>query len=456
MSAADIVLAARTFASEGPGWVFAGTGPSMAQSSTLVEYLVLCLKSICGNWKRAGERVPNPGALLPEFPAVAQAAPPGPWRSGAAMRGLGLPISVVEAPVSAAADEMLIEGEGRIRALISVGGNPVVAWPDQHRTIEGLRNLDLLVQIDPWMSQSSRMADYVIAPTMGPEVPGMTQLIDTFESRGDHGYTGSYAQYTPAVVEPPRGSDLIEEWQFFYGVAQRLGIEMLLRPRLPGGVKRAETAPTPIDMSNPPTTDELLEMLAAGSRIPLQTIKDEPNGASFPDPPVLVAPKEAGWEGMLQVGDPEMLADLAELARQPSEPDDQYPFRLISRRMMQVFNSSSQDPSSTKGRAHNPAFMNPNDLQALGVEPTDLIEITSPRGTIVGVVESDDSVREGCVSMAHCFGGLPELDSPLEHGSPTSRLSTVNHVNEPYSGQPLMSGIPISVAKRRRGSTRAD
>src|SRR3989442_631841 len=81
-------------------------------------------------------------------------------------------------PNAAAADEMLLEGEGRIRALLSCGGNPMLAWPDQIRTRNAFEQLDLLVQIDTSMSATAEMADYVIAAKRAFEMPGFNVLAD--------------------------------------------------------------------------------------------------------------------------------------------------------------------------------------------------------------------------------------------------------------------------------------
>src|SRR6202008_4554088 len=98
----------------------------------------------------------------------------------------------------------------------------------------------------------------------------------------------------------------------------------------------------PLDMQTAPTPDELVTLLSRGSRVALDEGKRPPHGASSPaDPPVVVAPKEPGWTGRLDVGNPDMLRDLAAHVPSPDEPADRtYPFRLLNRRMMHVVNSA--------------------------------------------------------------------------------------------------------------------
>ena len=445
VSADDIVLAARTFANASRGWGLAGTGPSMAQSSTVLEYLLLCLKTVCGYWPRAGELVGNPGTLRPAIDARAQAVSPMGWRSGSPVHVRDLEESDCGIPIGAAAERMLMSGEGKIRALISCSGNPVAAWPDQARTIEGLRALDLLVQIDPWMSETSKVADYVIAPTMCLESPATTLFTDMIDATSGPGLDVAHAQYTAAIVEPPEGSDVLEEWEFFYGIAQRMGLSLELQPLLPG----PGAANTLLDMSQPPTTDELLKLTTQGSRISLDEVKRHPHGATFGDPAIYVQPKDDGWEGRLDVGNDELMEDLDRLATMPpAEDDPDRPFRLINRRLMNSFNSSCHDESINRGRSYNPAFMNPADLEHLGLAPRDMVEIRSRRATIRGVLEADAAVRPGCISMSHGFGGVPgDDDQVLAIGSSTARLLDRDDVLERYSAQPRMSGIPVAVVR---------
>jgi anaerobic selenocysteine-containing dehydrogenase len=113
-------------------------------------------------------------------------------------------------------DEILLDGPGRIRALISLGGNPAAAIPGKRKVVEALRKLDLLVQVDPWLSETARLAHYVIAPTVWLEAVGITLVQDYSTTLAPgYGYEDSYAQRSPAVALPPDGADVMEEWQFF-------------------------------------------------------------------------------------------------------------------------------------------------------------------------------------------------------------------------------------------------
>ena len=450
--AESLVDAARLFATAGPGVATAGTGPNMSGHTTLFEYLVRSLNTICGRWQRAGELVAEPPCLGQPTQPKAQAMPPMreyAYGFGEKIRVRGLANTAAGMPTAALADEILLPGEGQVRALISHGGNPVAAWPDQLKTIEAMESLDLLVQIDAKMSATASMADYVIAVKHPLEMPGITLGQEYLSAYAvGFGTTAPYAQYTPALVEPPAGSDLIDDWEFFYGLAARMGLQLVVRPVSFSGAVRV--AGHPLDMDEKPSTDDLFDLVTHGSRIPLDDVRRHPGGALFPDPPVHVAAPDPDWDGRLDLGNDVMMADLAEIAVQLDSPArDEWPFHLVSRRQSNVLNSVGCDePSQTRGVTTNPAYMHPEDLESLGLSPGDVVEIRSARASIPGVVAADANLRRGLVSMTHSWGDRPERDSDVrEIGSNTGRLSSVDEDYERYTGLPRMSNIPVTVER---------
>ena len=446
---AQIVAAARTFARAGRGVATAGTGPNMSGHGTLLEYLILCLVTVCGRWLRAGERVANPGAVVPQFSAVAQAMNPWPaWGFGEKLRVRGFTNTAAGMPTTALADEILQGGDGQVRALVNLGGNPVAAWPDQIKTIAAMKKLELLVQIDIKMSATAKLAHYVVAPKHSLEMPGFTLNQDYLALYGvGFGYPEAYGQYTPAITAPPPGSDVVEEWEFFYETAKRMGLRLDLRQM--GLVGPAKGAPVPLDMAHKPTSEEIFAILMRDARVSFDELRRHPHGAVFPDPPVFVAAKQEGWQGRLEVGSAEMIEELARVAAAPADELADYPLRLISRRMMTAYNSSARDLPALRAKwPYNPAFMHPAELARRGLAPGDVIEIRSDHARILGVAEADATVREGLVSMSHSFGDTPESDGEVRAiGANTGRLTSVERDYDRFSGLPRMSNIPVRVQR---------
>lgn len=463
VDAADLVEAARLFAAGPRGCSITGTGPSFATRGTLTEYLSLCLNSVCGRWGRAGERALRSNVLLPHATPRAQPWAPYPaWGRGEKMRIRGLGQSACGMPTAALADEILLEGEGQVKALLCLGGNPMLAWPDQRKTHAALQKLELLVTVDPELSATARLADYVIAPKLTLETPGMTQPIEALKYFGvGIGYPAPFAQYTKAIVEPPPGSQLIEDWEFFYGLARRMDIALTL-VGFYGWGRHVESPPLlcPLDMATKPSSDRLLEMLTERARIPLAEVKKHPHGHVFEEAVDLIEPREAGCEVRLELGDAHIMKALADAevilraAPDAAIPGDAArPFLLVPRRANNFLNSSGRSLAKLTGkRPYNPAFVHSQDLARLGLASGDDVAIASRHDEIFAIVEADDTLRPGVVAMTHGFGGLPGEDDGAEGrtghrmlGSNTGRLVATDDDYDPVSGMPRMGAIPISI-----------
>jgi anaerobic selenocysteine-containing dehydrogenase len=449
--AAALREAARLFATAARAGASAGTGPNMAPRGKLTEYLLLALQTLCGHWVRAGEPFRNPFALLPAYEPRAQAiAPAAGWGYGEKLRVRGLADSAGGLSAAALADEILLEGDGQVRALFNLGGNPMTAWPDQLKTLHAFRSLELGVTLDPRLSATAKLCDYVIAPKLQFEVPGMSQPNESLWFYGvGLGYPAPYAQYAPRLVDPPAGADVIEEWEFFYGLAQRLDLELSLYISNLWGPRGGRAHIVKLDMEKPPTTEQLLEHLTHGSRVPLERVKQEPHGGIFPVEGATVLPADPECRERLELGNATLLGELAEVAGEPLERDAGFRFRLISRRLPNVLNSTGRDtPRLTRKGSHNPAFMNPQDLESLGIASGEVVEIRSDHAMILGIVEAAPDVRRGVISMAHSFGDAPEYDARVrEIGSNTGRLVSVDRDFDPHSGMPRMSAIPVNVQR---------
>lgn len=439
----QLELAASALTATRRGYIMGGTGPNMSGAGTLIEYLLLNLHTICGYWLREGERVRHPGALAAPLSPRAQVAPPIPaYGFGEKLRVRGLSNTAAGMPTAALPDEILLDGPGQVRALISCGGNPVGAWPDQRKTIRAMEALDLLVQIDPWMSATSKLADYVIAPRIWLEVAGTSQVLDWLTRNGTgYGQSDPYAQYAPAIAEPPEGADLVEEWEFFYLLAREMGLGLMISPQL-----GPDMPAQPLDMTVRPTTDSILELLCHGSRVPLKTVKAHEGGAVFLDPPMHVAPGDPSNPYRFQLADGAMVADLA--ATLAVAQSNERSFRLVCRRMMHVYNSSFVGALPPSARPYNPAFLHPADMDGLGLVDGDRIVIDSDHDSISAIAHGDDSLRVGLVSISFGFGGLPDDGDVLaEIGSNPARLLSADKIFDRYSGQPLMTNVTVGIRR---------
>ena len=436
----QIRAAAKMFAHDcASGSAFAATGPSMAPFSNTMQHLVDGLNIVCGRYRRAGQKAvvdminsPDPiRAEVIEAPRMFEKAPPSRIR-GAGMLGY-------DRLASTLADEMLTPGDGQVRAFFVSGSNPASCLPDQEKAVRALRDLELLVVMDPYMSTTAQLAHYVLPPTMMYERPDLPIAVP-----GSNIGTVAWAQYTPPVIDVPDGSDLVEDWYPYWAIAKRLGLTM-------------EFAGHQLDfgVNQPPSTDDMLEMRAAKGRITLAELKRDlekyPAGHIYDHSSAVVLAARSEANGRFDVMPTDVAAEIAEflasdLAQTPG-PGEGWSHLLISRRMNRVMNSVGNNFAGTlKHDPGNPAYMNPAELEELGIAPGERVEITSDKGSIEAIAQPDRDVRPGVVSIAHCWGGLPGGEGA---GANTNLLIADDRDLASVNMMPRMSAVPVNL--RRAG-----
>jgi anaerobic selenocysteine-containing dehydrogenase len=430
----DLFRATRMLAAGPRGTVGTGTGPNMAPHSSLTEHFALVLNTILGRVNRAGDRLESGLFLYPETPRRAQVVAPRVPTSGHPARFRGLRGYRGEMPTTTLAEEILQEGDGQIRALIVSGGNPAVAWPDQELTLRALRDLELLVVIDHRMTATAELADYVIAPKLSLERADVPHLMDRW-------FRAPYSMYTPVTIEA--SDDVYNEWEVFWEIARRLGSEI---PVLGG--------PLPMDVK--PTDDEVIDLVYANSRMPLDVVRAN-QGVVHEELAMVVQEAEESATARFTVAPEDLMAELAVVRAESTGAEvfagyteGAYPFRLVSRRLKAVLNSLGTELSALRRSAGttNYAYMHPSDLSELGLADDDLIDITSPHGTITGVVAGSPDVRRGVISMAHSWGGTALTDEKVRDiGTPTNRLVSTTDAYDPVTGMVVQSAIPVRVER---------
>ena len=132
----------------------------------------------------------------------------------------GLPSFGGELPVSALAEEISTPGEGQVRALLTIAGNPVSSTPSGHRLDAALEGLDVMVSIDFYVNETTRHADVILPPT-GPLERDHYDLIFHLLAVRDT------ARWSPALFPPEPGAR--HDWE----IARDLGAA-LLRERAGG------------------------------------------------------------------------------------------------------------------------------------------------------------------------------------------------------------------------------
>jgi anaerobic selenocysteine-containing dehydrogenase len=436
--AALMIEAARLFAAGPRGIVGSGTGPNMAPFPNTMEVMVATLNVICGRVCREGEEANTPQVLGQELPRPAQVFPPeflpdnirlDPDAPASRIRGIKQVCGEMPTPVLA--EEILQPGDGQVRALFCVGGNPMAAWPDQQKTERALEELDLLVTLDVRMTGTAKRSDYVLACQLPLERDDLTEFTSLVSEE-------PFGMYAHAVVDAPEG--LFEEQEVFLGLGKRLGFDM-------------EISGEKVDFDALATRRTFLEQVYRDSRVPVSRFADADGGLLCDDARSTVSEPIEGIEGRFLLALPDVLRELGEIAAAGAQAsgqfgeDGSFTHLVISQRLKHVMNSLCLDfPETEKRGVFNPACMNPGDLTALGLNDGDIIRLESEYDGVSAVVKSAPEMKSGVIGLAHCFGEAGgDPDDPRKGGSNAGRLIATDQAYDPATAMCRQSAIPVRV-----------
>ncbi len=409
------------------GSATSATGPDMSPNANLSEHLIECLNIICGRFLREGDPV-NPGAIAARWPRKAEVMPaPRWWDEGYKSRVGDFGLIDGELPTGILVDEILQPGKGQVKCLIVHGGNPVSSIPNQHKVVEAFSSLDLLVTIDPFMTVTAQLSDYILPPTLQYEREDLPIFI--YESIVT---PEPYTRYTDVISKPPKNSDVVDDYLYLWGIASKMGLSLECFGEKLSGTKA-------------PSARDILSTVARFSPIDFDELTSAPYGVTLDQEPQFVEPGDPDSPHRFSLY-PDDVGIEMELMFNQSE--DAQPYRLAVRRLRDALNSAAINLPSVKQRLpFNRAYLNPADMAQEGLSEGDYIYIRTDHGEITVQVVADEYLREGVVSVPHGFGGLPDKTDYLSDGVSVNLLLSLDETRSTINAMPPMSGLPVALGK---------
>jgi anaerobic selenocysteine-containing dehydrogenase len=369
-----------------------------------------------------------------------------------------------ELPMAALAEEIETEGEGRVRAMITYSGNPVVSAPDSDRLDVALDSLDFMVSIDFYVNETTRHAD-VILPPAGPLEN------DTYDLSLYNLAIRNVAKWSPAAFEAEPGGRKV--WEIVLELARRMmGLGQLETGQFDDLVLRQLAS---LALAGSPLSDQLDGIIEALGKQPgparlldlllqlgpygegfgrrpggltLARVAEHEHGLDLgPLEPVLPG-KLATASGRIELAPPRILDDLPSLdAWLEAEPSAA--FTLIGRRDPRSMNSWLHNSERLlRGRERCTLQLHPDDARRLGLRAGDPARLTTEAGELIAPVELSDRLMPGVVSLPHGWGhDLPGVRlgvASRRPGSNTNRLLAARDVDAP-SGASVLNGMPVNV-----------
>jgi anaerobic selenocysteine-containing dehydrogenase len=453
---------------------FEDLGVQMNRSSSLVSYLHKLLVFLTGSLGKPGTHyIPT---TMVDFTGGA---------SGRTSPVVGAPIIAGLVPCNVIADEILTSHPKRYRAMLVEAANPAHSLADSKRMREALRALDTLVVIDVAMSETARLAHYVL--------PAATQFEKAEATFFNFDFPHNYFHLRAPLFPPPDGP--LPEAEIHARLVEALG-QMSeadlapLREAAAGG--RAAYAQAfmarvlPDRRLNPlapvllyrtlDVPDDLrqgavlfgLALRAAMERGPslaragfsgaplaaadalFSAILTSPSGVVFAvDDWDEVLGRIGTSDRKLHLALPDLMAALDELLRQVDEPrDEAFPFVLSAgERRSFTANTIIRDPSWRKKDAHGALRINPDDAAALGVASGEAVRITTRRDSVIVEIEVSSAMQRGHVSLPNGLGlGYPGTDGDAVTGVAPNELTSTED-RDPFVGTPWHKHVPARVER---------
>lgn len=413
---------ARDFAAAEQAVCYGRMGVSTQAFGTLCQWLVQLINLVTGNLDRVGGALCTSPAL--DLVASTSGGHFDRWRS----RVSGLPEYGGELPVAALAEEILGEGEGQVRALVTVAGNPVLSTPNGRRLEQALDGLEFMLSIDLYINETTRYADLILPPTAPLEHDHYDTTFNVFAVR-------NVTRFNEAVLPRPEGA--LHDWEIFVGLARafaaRNGLE--LKPTL--------------------EPQQMIDLgLRAGAygdrsehRLSLATLREHPHGIDLGPLRPNLAPRLKTAGQRIQAAPPLFVDDLQRFAAQPLPASDQ--LLLIGRRHVRSNNSWMHNYHRlVKGKPRHQLLMHPRDLEGRGLVDGQRVRVRSRVGSVEVEVAASSEMMPGVVSLPHGWGharpGVQLAIARAQAGASANDLTDERHLDL-LSGNAALNGLPVEV-----------
>jgi len=422
IDAACIRQLARDFAAADKAVCYGRMGVSTQAFGTLCHWLVQVINLVTGNLDREG------GALCTEPAVDLVASTSGGHFNAWQSRVSGLPEYAGELPVAALAEEMLTPGEGQVRALVTVAGNPVLSTPNGRQLDVALQGLEFMLSIDLYINETTRHADLILPSTSALEN-------DHYDSTFNLLAVRNVTRFNRAILAKPQGA--LHDWEIFVGLAQafaqRAGLE--LKPTL-----------APAQM-----IDLALRKGRYGEesawKLSLQALAEHPHGLDLGPLGANLGARLATASKAVEAAPQAVLDDLRRLREQsPPGPGE---LLLIGRRHVRSNNSWMHNfHRLVKGKPRHQLLMHPQDLQQRQLEDGQRVRIRSRTGSLEVEVQACEDMMPGVVSLPHGFGhGRQGVHMQIAQAQPgvSANDLTDECLRDAVSGNAALNGVPVQV-----------
>jgi len=474
IDAETIRRTARELAAAHRAAVYGRIGTCTQEFGTLASWLVDVLNVLTGNLDREG------GAMF-TLPAASAGGGGGGKGRGVTFgrrhsRVRGLPEFFGEFPVATLADEIETPGDGQIRAMVTIAGNPALSTPDAGRLDRALASLEFMVSVDIYRNETTRHANVIL--------PAASLLARSHYDVAFYQLSiRNVANYSPPIVELP--PDAKEESEILLRLANIVsgqgasadphaldnfviaGLIDKAVNRAGSNVEGRDPAELLDALSSREGEDRMLDLMlrtgpygdgfgAKPNGLSLEVLEANPHGVDLGPlqprlPDVLRTPS-----GKIELAPESIVEDVARLRdalgrNENGEAEGR--IVLVGRRDLRSNNSWMHNLDIlVKGKDRCTLHVHPSDASALGLVDGELARVTNSAGAVTVPIEVTDAIMRGVVSIPHGWGHDREgsdMDVAANRPGVNSNLLTPSDAIDPLSGNAILNGISVEVAPAR-------
>lgn len=453
--------------------LYSRIGACTQEFGTLATWLVFVVNVALGAVDRLGGAVfPKPVMWSPMFMKPPDQDAPG-WRFGRfRSRVRGTPEVLGQFPIGCLAEEITTPGDGQIRALITVAGNPAVSAPGARRLDAALERLDAMISVDNWLNETTRHAQ-VILPGLSPlERPHSDDLYWMYS-------LASCVKWSDPVLAPDPARP--SEWEILLRLAGALvgtpvaDVDVAATDDLytQGIIYTACGSPgTPLFGRDPAEVFGTLKgvgperLVDLGIRVgpwgddlgrrpdglTLETVRRHPDGLRLGElesgrlREVVTTPS-----GRIELVHAVFTDDVPRLLARMDRPAA--PMVLTSRRHLRSNNSWMHNVAALmRGRDRCTLLIHPADAEHHGIADGQWVDVATEEGSVRVVAELTDDMSPGVLSLPHGWGhGLRGTRLAVANDHPGVNVNSINPVGlvDVPSNTHVVNGVPCRVAPAR-------
>jgi len=410
-------------------------GASVQAFGTLTQYLIMLFNILTGN-------LDKPGGMMFTQPAADLLPHSGRGSIGNFhTRVRKLPAFGGEFPVSALAEEITTAGEGQIKAILVGAGNPVLTTPNGQQLDKAFEQLEYVVAVDFYITETSRHADIILPPVTALERDHYDVVFHNFAVRNS-------AKFSPAIF--PMADSCRTDWQIYLGLAERMDKLNGLSTEKYQGLWEKE--PTGV-------VDDLLKSgryQYDGKPLSIDLLNQHPHGIDLgalqSDLPDAIYHNDK----KIDLSFDYFMADLVRLDKHffTANQAPANSLQLIGRRHLKtnnswLHNSKRMVKGTNNGLSRCTAQIHPEDAVKFSISNEQMITVTSRVGEVSLPAEITDKIMPGVISIPHGWGHNKkgsQWQTAEQHAGVSVNDLTDEMVVDELSGNAVLNGVPVSIS----------